>query len=89
MKTCTRCNGTLSSAAKAALSEVCCNCAAEFGDLTAVPIMALTPFRSKEDWHWIIDRYLNNGSFRTEEDWPSIYVNQSPLSPGGEPYTTG
>lgn len=58
--TCTRCNGKLSTAAKAARSEVCTTCAIESG-LTAIPVMALAPFRDEPDWHWIIDRYLNNG----------------------------
>jgi hypothetical protein len=61
VKPCARCGGKLGTGAKAAGSNTCSACAAELGELTAVPLMALTPFRTHQDWHWIHDRYINNG----------------------------
>lgn len=56
MKTCIRCKGKLSSAARCAGSRVCTACAVESGELsgTALPVF---PINNAEDWNRMLDRF--------------------------------
>lgn len=56
MKTCIRCKGKLSSAARCAGSKVCTACAVESGELSAVPLLSIMELRTGEDRYRLIER---------------------------------
>lgn len=55
MKTCERCGGKLSAAAKCAGSTVCTTCATVRHELRPVGI-PLFPMNNRDDWYAMIDR---------------------------------